>query len=303
MDIPEEMFVAAEAASDVILALPGVTGWDVGIGESGGELTGDYAIRIYVAGLDQVDTSSFPGDFGGFPVSLVDGGFELDVDSNRYDPLVGGCEIENGQGFNFLGFNGTLGVIVRHTQRNVLCGLTNAHVLCVGNFGVGNAICQPARSGAGFPDPANIVGVLTDWNFDHDCAIFEIPDRLTPTRAIAGIGPVAGSRPLPEIDPNNLTRVRKRGRTTELTFGHVIARQRMVTTDPDGNAVPPHFTVRLDRAHSAPPYSAGGDSGSAVVDDANFVLGLHFGRNSGGTFGMAIPFDDVEACFPIEVAT
>jgi hypothetical protein len=298
MDIPQAMIDAAESHSDEILALAGVTGWDVGLAESGDGLTGDYAIRIYVADLS---AAQVPDSYDGFPTNVLEATFALDADTNRYDPLIAGCEIENGDSDDLLGSNGTLGVIVHNTDRDVLCGLTCAHVVCVGNFHAGDQICQPARTAAGPPPPANVIGLLSDFSIENDAAIFEIRESITPTRAILDIGAVAGSRSLPAIDPASLPHVRKRGRTTPLTDGHIIARQRLATTDQNGRTLPPHVTVL---AVSPLPFSGRGDSGAAIVDDDAMVLGMHFARSdSDGKYGLAIPWDDLAARFPIEVAT
>jgi hypothetical protein len=299
MDIPEEMFESAESYSDQILSLPGVSGWDVGIAEYDGELSSEYAIRIYVDDLRRVDWQ-YPSDFDGYPTNYLEGQFEFDVDTTRYDPLIAGCQVENGS--LDVSSSGTLGLIVHHRVRDVLCGLTNAHVLCFGNFSRGDSICQPARTSSGPPAPADIVGLLFDWNFDHDCAIFELRESITPDLAMLGLGRVRGSRSVPEVDPNNFLRVSKRGVATGVTSGFIIGRNRISTTDQNGKTMPPHLLVRIDLASSVPPYSMEGDSGAGVLDDDGYAVGIHVGHY-GPPYGLVIPWGDIAGCFPIDVAT
>ncbi|ADP82012.1 serine protease [Pseudofrankia inefficax] len=301
MDVPEEMFEVAEAHSEEILALPDVTGWDVGLAEYGDELSTDYAIRIYVNDLSSVEDGQLPTDFDGYPTNILEGRLELDAlpDLARYDPLIAGCEIENGD--LDVGSSGTLGMVVRHTERDVLCGLTCAHVLCFAGYGIGDAVCQPARVAGGSPEPANVIGGLTDWNLDYDCAIFELRESITPELEILEIGPVAGSvLDIPEIDPYNLVKVSKRGRTTGLTWGHIIGYNRIVTWDSSGRRTPAYLLVRLDPACPKPTIGAGGDSGAVLVDDVGRVVGLYRGH-LGDRYGMAIPWKHIAGCLPIDV--
>lgn len=303
MDVPEEMFSTAESESETILAMPGVTHWDVGILEQEGELTEDYAIRIYVEDLSAYG-DELPGEIGGHPTCLIEERFALDADTARYDPLVAGCEIENGESFGSLGTSGTLGMFARDLSGDRLFGVSNAHVLCTGDYGVGDRICQPGRTTGGPPDPSNVIGQLSGWNFDHDCAIFEIPQSISPLLDVLEIGKVTGSRPVPEIDPYHLTEVRKRGRTTGLKNGLVIGRNRIPTTDQAGGTTPPSLTIRIDQRFSSLPWSQAGDSGAAIVDSAGYVVGLHFARaDTTGAYGLAIPWADVRNCLSVEVAT
>lgn len=303
MDIPEDLFSAAESESDAIMAMPGVTHWDVGVLEQEGELTEDYGIRVYVSDLAAYG-DELPSEINGYPTCLIEEEFALDADTARYDPLVAGCEIENGDSYDSLGTSGTLGLIARGLDGDRLFGVTNAHVLCTGDYKVGNQVCQPARTSGGPPAPSNVIGLLYDWSFEHDCAVFEIPQSISPLLEVLQIGTVTGSRPVPEIDPQRLPEVRKRGRTTGLKYGRVIGRNRLAVTDQSGSTTPPCMTIRLDVAYSSIPWSQGGDSGAAIVDSANYVVGLHFARaDTTGRYGLAIPWQDVRDSLSVEVAT
>ena len=89
--------------------------------------------------------------------------------------------------------------------------------------------------------------------------------------------------------------VRKRGRTTGLTYGTVTSVDQ--TSINYGDGLGTHMLknqIRLDGRHAATrSFSDHGDSGSVVVDADNKVVGLLFAGNTAGTVSFANPIQSV----------
>ena len=86
---------------------------------------------------------------------------------------------------------------------------------------------------------------------------------------IIDIGPISGT-----VEPELGTRVKKSGRTTEYTIGTIT--QVDVTTQVSYGGLRVAIFEDQIMVTSSPPFSAGGDSGSAVLDLGNRICGLLF---------------------------
>jgi hypothetical protein len=90
--------------------------------------------------------------------------------------------------------------------------------------------------------------------------------------------------------------VRKRGRTTELTYGFVDDISLTVTIDYGAGIGSVTLTnqigIEVDSSQSDQ-FGNSGDSGSVVVNQNNEVIGLYFAGTSDGSFGVANPIDSV----------
>lgn len=91
--------------------------------------------------------------------------------------------------------------------------------------------------------------------------------------------------------------VQKSGRTTGYTMGVITATNAMINiAGYCGGALPAPFFNQIMVLALNPPYSLGGDSGSAVLNMQGEIVGLHFAGTSGplsGVFGFANPIGDV----------
>jgi hypothetical protein len=183
---------------------------------------------------------------------------------------------------------GTIGAIARHkkTGRDVI--LSNNHVLANENAAkIGDAILQ-----AGVIDGGSLkrdtVAKLSKW-IDLitkranliDAAIGPIAksidfDALT----YKGIGKLAGTRTAP-ILPGMA--VKKLGRTTGLTHGKVSAIEvDKVVVDYDLGSLSFDNQVEIESVGNSS-FSAGGDSGSLILDEENYGCALLFaGSETGG---------------------
>src|SRR5262245_17923572 len=133
MEIPLEVLAARELLEPIALALPGVTGIDVGVADEESPDFDNAVVRVFVKDLGFVP-DGIPADIDGVPVVVRQGEFVVDQlpDQNYYRPVVGGSEvgplrdIPTGSG---LIHRGTLGAIVRDSDGSQILGLSNFHVI------------------------------------------------------------------------------------------------------------------------------------------------------------------------------
>jgi hypothetical protein len=304
---------------DDLLAKPEVTGVDIGEKVTKGKRTGQQAIIVYVrkkeplAKLSPADV--IPKEINGIPTDVVEEEIvlqaaavrELDiapqVDATKYTTLEGGMSMGPCRSVflsppdvptagNYV-FVGTLGALVKDRTSGAMMALSNFHVACVDSgWSVGDVQCQPGRVDAG-SCPADRFGALTravlsdhvdgsvttiDSGRATDCAILEIGDVKGTASASVGMA------------------VRKRGRTTGLTYG-TVGSVDYSTSINYGDGLGTHvlknqIRVDVDTSHSTQ-FGDHGDSGSAVVNADNKVVGLHFAGNTAGTVGVANPIQFV----------
>lgn len=244
---------------DELCAFKGVHYVDVGIKFENGRPTDELAIRVHVHKKlpeSQLEsTQQLPHEVEGVPVDVIQSNPELQQNrDHRFDPLVGGVAVRNTR----LGGFGTLGAIVFDAISLAPLGLSNHHVF-VGDTGqLGDQIIQPASGNSG-----DIVGSLTRWNKDLDCAVCTINQTRRISREIVDYPQgIAGVK-----QPIIGTSVTKSGRTTGTTFGII-----------DGVSST-EFTMIPDPQRPSPngEISSGGDSGSVWLDTTNLhAIGLHF---------------------------
>lgn len=196
---------------------------------------------------------------------------------------------------------GTLGLIAVHTASARSVMLSNNHVLAnESRAKTGDPILQPGGLDGGTL-PGSRIGSLLDEiplrgdkvNLS-DAAIARIARgvEVEPTM-IRGLGRLAGARQAP-VEPG--MRVRKAGRTTGISHGTVSAIEvDDLVVEFESGALRFDAAIEIEGEGDLP-FSAGGDSGSAIVDDSNEVCALLFagtemgGSNSRGhTYACALP--------------
>jgi hypothetical protein len=297
-----------------------VVGVGVGYKESGGQVTEELAVTINVARkvpLAQLaESDKVPRDLDGVRTDVVETGRFLAGEAtaqaqstkDRWRPTIppgvsiGHIEVTAG----------TFGCLVRRGTEIFI--LSNNHVLANVNAAQpGDAIIQPGRYDGG--TAADKVAALAEYipiDFGGDSASCGVatgaekalnwaaqmlgsghrmmayrtspgenlvdaalarplnPDQFSPD--IFKIGRPKGSR-----EATLGTRVQKTGRTTAYTQGSIV--QIDVTTSVDYNGRLATFTHQL----MASGMSAGGDSGSAVLDEEGYVVGLLYAGSSNST--------------------
>ncbi len=299
---------------DDLLSRPGITGVDVGPKFVKGKKTDEIAIRVYVEKKKDVPAKEkIPATINGVKTDVIERRFVLHqlavpvselapkADTGTYDPLVGGIGIGPCKAVDGYVYVGTLGCLVRDRDTSEILMLSNYHVLAE-KWSNGDTICQPSRVDGG-SCPADIVGsLLRSTLSDHvDGAVGRITNRSHQCE-ITEIGPVRG-KAVASIDMP----VRKRGRTTGLTYGKVDSIDLSVNVSySDGvHTLKNQIGIAVDDAQSTQ-FGNSGDSGSVVVDENGKVIGLYFAGTEDGSFGVANPIDkvleelNVELCVKVE---
>jgi hypothetical protein len=231
-----------------------------------------------------------------------------DTDDTRYRPLRGGSRVQvalNGSGL------GTLGCLLKNTaDGNKIYALTNYHVVVAATGGatpVANTtrLGQPTDQDGPTKCCSDIIGTFVSGGKDtiRDAALIQLDPGAEWLAEITEIGPVAGTHTVTLVEVTPLTyQVRKRGARTQLTGGIVesinttdttagITRHNVMIVKPNPNAA-----VTAGRPLF---FSDHGDSGSAVVNDANEVVALHFAGATAGTLhkGKELPIADIISQF------
>ena len=298
----------ARRAYEAFKSYPNVYGVGLGGRERAGKPTGEIVLKVFVrtkkSPAQLATADRVPPEFEGVPTDIVEAaqpqreqlslvpGFRFseafDEDTSRYRPLKGGAQIEGSYRYSL----GTLGFFARVTGDNRIMAVTDYHVLFSGPDH------PPAPTvTVGNPDPdesctkccVNRFGSYTAGHYDAtaDIAIAVLDAGLEWLAEIESIGIVRGRHDATVAEAATLSyNVRKYGRTTRLTGGtlQAVGATFTETNETIGprtctNALAVRPNPRSDG--SSVRFSAPGDSGSAYVNDANEVIGVHFTGNPG----------------------
>jgi hypothetical protein len=210
---------------------------------------------------------------------------------SRCRPLRIGCSVGH---FNVTA--GTLGAFVTDANQGGTYLLSNNHVLADENRSqAGDPILQPGKYDNG-AQPADVVAELTrfvpiDFKGRNivDCAIAKLYGSIPfDVDSLDTLGRLHGQRTAP-IDIGVV--VRKVGRTTGVTTGtiSVIELDDVAVNYDQGVA---EFDSQIEIESAGPGvFSAGGDSGSLIVDEENDALGLLFaGSDQRGKNGLGLTY-------------
>ena len=231
----------------------------------------------------------------------------LAEDPSFYRPAPGGCSVGHYQITA-----GTLGTWVRYN--NEVCILSNNHVLANSNLGaVGDNILQPGPYDDGKLPIAYLLEfkeIFLDEGNPTDCDISQLLEflmnffsglfgRKTRVRFIklaepnyvdAAVAKRAETNSakleildIGKVDPITISPivgliVRKRGRTTRLTQGYIstVEVEVQVSGYGNGNQTATFVDQVVVETEDNSDFSAGGDSGSLVLDTSNRPTGLLF---------------------------
>jgi len=255
---------------------------------------------------------------------------ETQTDGNPYDPLIGGGRIQSrvtGSGFGTGGSFWTLA----GQDKNAGYLLTNWHAieaLSGNDFAEKNKtrIGHPDISGARTPCCSELIGTIIagDDDVDRDAALIRLDTGQDWLPEVVKIGAIKGTH---DIDPvNDLIKlphgypVRKYGTRTKLTGGVIDSIQVVAATV---NKRTKKQVIRQNAMIIIPNPVAGnkdkpicfsleGDSGAAIVDADNKIVGIEFAssvQNPAVRITRALPIKDIIAVFnqiehvSIEVAT
>jgi hypothetical protein len=305
MSVSNEVRQIKADVEDDLLDRPGINAVDIGYKYVGGQKTDQVAIRVYVDEKRDVSTEeSIPDNIQGVvtdviqrkivlhTLSVPESSISLQADTGRYEPLKGGISIGPCRTIGGSIFVGTLGAIVKDNATGNPMMLSNFHVMCVDTgWSVGDTLAQPGRVDSG-RCPSDIVGTLQRASLGGqvDCAVASITDRSHACEII-DVGSVTGTSTATLGMP-----IRKRGRTTSLTYGTVDSIDLTVSVDYGPGlgfqTLRNQIGIKVDSSRS-PQFGNSGDSGSVVIDNDRKVVGLYFAGSADGSFGVANPIQVV----------
>jgi len=276
---------------------PGIQGLGIGEKITGGKKLRQLALRVYVEKKkplskvrNRVPRTVAVPRVGVVHTDVVEiGRVRLESETGRLRPAPPGC----GLGHPDVTV-GTFGCLVkRNDDESGLYILSNSHVLADSGIArVGDEIVQPGVHDGG-RTPGDVIATLNRFvPFDYgrqgypnlvDAAIAKVRRKSGVQREIRilGIAPAGISRTL-----HRGMQVRKVGRTTDLTTGEILDvayRVRLRYKAPGYRSR--HYRRRGHRRHATvglrdlvlcTRFTDYGDSGAAVLNSRNRIVGLHF---------------------------
>lgn len=252
-----------------LLKIPGVLRVGIGVKEIAGESTGEIVFRVYVADKksDLSTNQRVPKKIKGFKTDVVvEQPDTPEEDTSKYRPVKPGTQIEaDGVG----GF-GTIGCIGTLTSDGSAILLSNHHVLYGTSGKDGTESGQPTYCKSCCCTCNDIAVNLHGIRSGHlDCAIAQMKPGIQADARIKEIGFITGIANALVTEA-----VKKRGRTTELTIGTVTD----LRLDGTGLKI---LEVEVKKNNGNDRFSRPGDSGSALLNSANQIIGLHKSGNNG----------------------
>lgn len=325
----DELLAIKDRAHAQLTALPNVTGVGIGGRVRGGERIRELVLKVYVLRklpAAEVDPAELiPAEFEGIPTDVAEmpatgtnvqaptGKPEITTDradARRQRPLVGGCRLQvdlSGAGF------GTLGcMFVNVADLTKVYALTNWHVL-LGRAGAAPTVGttkagQPTSDDSVTKCCSAIIGKVAGGIRDtmSDVGLVQLDPGTQWKADILEIGAVAGKHTITPAEAGSHIAVRKRGERSGVTGGTIdsigmtttvsgITRNNTIIVAPNPDPAQPTGTALF--------FDQPGDSGSALVNDANEVVGVVFARPDpdgppnpgyhGLVEGWALPIDDI----------
>ena len=283
-------------SKDLLLALPQVIGVGLGFKEVGGIKTGQEAIMILVKrklpAAQLVKQQLIPKMINGVVTDVIEVGemeaysgvnpvVTLQSTTSRMRPAAPGVSIGH-----YRTTAGTFGAVVYDRNSGQALILSNNHILANSSNGrdlrakIGDSILQPGSIDGGRTSK-DIIARLKKY-----VALKEYPSKNTVDCALAqplsndlifsdviGIGKILGV-----VSPQLGMEVKKSGRTTGLTTGQIRAVNVTLNVSYGRGR-----TLRFENQILTTNMSAGGDSGSLVVEKTNKAVGLLFAGSDQGT--------------------
>jgi len=271
-----------EQATAMLKKYPGVTSVEIGIKETGRQITDDLAFRVYVQNKIPQDQLSpdevIPNEILGVKTDVIQSGIPvLTSNDSKSRPLKGGTQIANDNDEG-----GTLGCIVQRNSDNTYVALGNYHVMFAGHSegDTGVQIGQPSISGS-WCCKCDVIGEILDKRLDAivDCAICSIKPDIKPTSAIRDLngagndGILFGSADA-TVSTNTVFKV---GRTSDRTSGTIISITHGTAAVPKDGTPQRIRQILIKPDTGVPMFQDKGDSGAVLVNSNNTVIGLMWG--------------------------
>lgn len=314
----------ANGAEERLRAIPGVMHVSVGLKQTNNRATAELCIRVYVrekVARNQLSPSELvPPAINGIPtdVNVVDD-FEFQADTTRYRPIMGGIQITNrivdlGDNGRINMSRGTLGCTAIDKTDDTPVLLSNWHVLFANSARKGDKIFQPSPSAV---PPASLADLPLRPRDDQDkIAILRrsiISDKVD--GAIAAIDVSSCCHCCGIHFTNSINGLSARGRPARNTIvgdaravgGMPVFKAGAATLRAEGVVIDdnyPSFAIEksgvtytftgqiaIENSDSTAPFSEHGDSGSAIINLDNKIVGLLFAGSKNRTVkGTVRPF-------------
>ncbi|MFN8648104.1 MAG: hypothetical protein U0104_15165 [Gemmatimonadales bacterium] len=304
-----------QRAARRLLPIPGVHLVAIGGRERGGRATGELAIIVYLeqkrprAEVPQEEL--IPREIEGLPTDVIatppfyravtpgrppvpPGERYIQGDFDRYRPIRGGTQLSAADRPGA----GTLGFLARvPADPKRIMAVTCHHVVYDTVAMVPNRKCgQPNPSESSTKCCRHRIGlcVASHYDADVDAALIQLDAELEWLAEVHQIGAITGHFNLTPAESATKTyQLRMRGRTMRLTGG-TLQSVNGVGTAKDRSGLPPRpFTNAIvikpnpSSAVTTPVWFCDeGDSGAAVVNDKNEIVGLLYSANDAG-WGLA----------------
>ncbi|OGS49228.1 MAG: hypothetical protein A3K68_05905 [Euryarchaeota archaeon RBG_16_68_13] len=282
---------------------PDVVGIGIGHKHVRGQEIAELAVKVYVRQklhpLLVKDGLRIPEEIEGVPTDVEESGeFSIwrplpPIYQRKVRPAMGGLSIGH-----YEISAGTLGCLVK--DRGDVYILSNNHVLAnEGRGAEGDPVLQPGRYDGGKADKDVLARLDTYVALDPegpnvaDCAIAQPFDPDDVSLDILNLGRLRGSREA-HLDE----KVQKSGRTTRLTHGTVVDASATLRVGYSTGAYV--FTDQILVHGERGAFSAGGDSGSAIVSYDGHAVGLLFAGSP--FFTVANKMTNVEKALDVKVA-
>ncbi|MEM9546632.1 MAG: hypothetical protein AAGA77_11710 [Bacteroidota bacterium] len=306
----DDVRMVKNSVEDELMAIPGVTGVDIGYKIVDNFTTNEHAIIVYIENIADVYVyEKIPPTIQGISTDIREGSFTYPTQTKRESskfwnsdimdtsiaPICGGYSI-GPCGANLYG---TLGIIF--TYQDIKYILSNTHVLLERPpASPGSPICHPTVNFGG--DIKNskvgeyVGGFIGERNVDASVARI-IDDRYSDAKPnyILELKETAGIA-VAMVDME----VEKFGRSTLHTKGKVVS------TDYTSTVTYPNFgtfifknQLRIASNDPIRPFSIGGDSGSIIVNKQKQIVGMILGTTviEGKLYTIAHPIQDVINAF------
>lgn len=305
----QQIIAVKQQVEDEWLGKPGVTGIEVGYKYVNGQRTDEIAVRVLVEHKSDTvpQQDRVPEAMAGIRTDVIERTFVLQqdvtnrtleseiapqVDAGTYSPVQGGISIGPCRSVGGYVYVGTLGAVVKDNATGNPMLLSNFHVMCIdAGWTVGDTMAQPSRVDGG-TCPGSVTGSLQRAVLSSrvDGAVASLRGRGY-SCSLTEIGFVTGT-----ATATLGAAVRKRGRTTELTYGFVDGISLTVNLDYGSSigwrTLRNQISIRPDTTRN-PKFSASGDSGSVVVNRGRKVIGLLFAGSPADGFAIANQIADV----------
>ncbi len=300
----------ATGPEDQLRAIPGVKHVSVGLKETGGKVTDQLCIRVYVKEKkdeqELTPAELIPSDINGVPTDVnVLPEIEFQDDNRKYRPIQGGSQISNriielnDQGTGTQMHRGTLGCMCIDTTDNAECILSNWHVLYGSTGRTGDKVFQPPPTSippaqlGDLPvrpqDDVDKIGVLRRKEISSTCdaaiATIDVSScchccGIHYSNAILGLS--VDNRPPRNtiVGDERATSgmvVFKVGKSSGRTEGRVVD-DNYPSFDITANGTTHTFTgqIAIQNVDTTKPFSISGDSGSVIINLQNKIVGLLF---------------------------